>query len=127
MDAPQHETEATTRQSPTPPGNDGLVLVSEDPLASTGSQFALTGSCSSRYPADAPSQHGVRPWGLRRAERAAGTVWLPSWRYDHQRQVAVTLDGDPLIDSPVAGKPTAQTTASKDGEDPPSSEDWIND
>jgi hypothetical protein len=51
--------------------------------------------------------------------------WL-SWGYDYQRQLATDPDGVALLDL-AAGPPTAPTTQTVDGEDPPSSEDWDND
>jgi putative ATP-grasp target RiPP len=44
--------------------------------------------------------------------------------YDHEQQVAVDVNGAPLISM---GDPSADTTSTVDGEDPPSSEDWNND
>lgn len=70
-----------------------------DPFAPVSGQFALAGSTLATN--DEPSPAGTRPWGLRRA-RPARVV-------------------------PFSGEPTALTTSSVDGEDPPSSEDWIND
>lgn len=71
-----------------------------DPFAPVSGRFALAGS--SRVPnVDEPSPAGVRPWGLRRA--------------------------CPARSAAMSGDPTALTTSSVDGEDPPSSEDWIND
>lgn len=55
---------------------------------------------------------------------AAGS-WR-TWRYDHQRQLGTDADGVPLLDI-TAGPPTAPTTQRVDGEDPPSSEDWVTD
>ena len=52
---------------------------------------------------------------------------LPAWRYDPQTQKAVDATGQPLIDLPRMGPPTANTTSSVDGEDGPSAEDWNND
>lgn len=72
-----------------------------DPLAPIGGQFALAGSTSGGNADDVPSDAEIRPWGLRRARPARPAV--------------------------VRGEPTALTTSSVDGEDPPSSEDWIND
>jgi hypothetical protein len=55
------------------------------------------------------------------AERKQGAVGNV---YDHHQQLAVDTSGTPLI---TMGPPTANTTSSVDGEDPPSSEDWYND
>lgn len=79
-----------------------------------------------------PESAPVVPWNLKR-----GTVPSPgstdSWRgvrYDPEQQLLVR-DGLPLASQAsgglIASDPTANTTSSTDGEDPPSSEDWIND
>lgn len=83
-------------------------------LAPVGSRFALAGSTA--------QDGGARPWGLRHTVTAKPGSPL-SWAYDPARQIAVDPSGAPL----TAGDPTAVSTASVDGEDPPSSEDWIND
>ncbi|MGH3621790.1 MAG: putative ATP-grasp-modified RiPP [Sciscionella sp.] len=119
-----------------------------DPLASPSGRFALARPAGRPAP-DQPSPEGLRPWGLRRM----GPVALPAgrlagWRYDPVQQVSLGPDGTPIAasasaagtanttgspgrDDPtgvlVAGPPTAPTTSTVDGEDPPSSEDWIND
>jgi putative ATP-grasp target RiPP len=99
-------------------------LFQGDPFAPTSAQFALDGSTFGPQRADHPSPLGVRPWGLRRARPAGPGHPVPAWRYDEPTQMAVEIaTGLPLI---VAG-PTANTTASTDGEDGPSSEDWNND
>ncbi|MGB3442683.1 MAG: putative ATP-grasp-modified RiPP [Actinophytocola sp.] len=104
-----------------------IELPHADSLASVSGQFALTGSSFEQRADDAPSPDGVRPWGLRRAlPTSAGRV-LPKWTYDVEQQKAVDVARVPLIDSPRMGDPTADTTSSTDGEDPPSSEDWNND
>jgi putative ATP-grasp target RiPP len=104
-----------------------IELPDADPLASVSAQFALTGSTFEQRVDDMPSREGVRPWGLRRAVPAGAGRVLPEWNYDAEQQKAVDGAGVPLIDSPRMGPPTAHTTAGTDGEDPPSSEDWIND
>lgn len=98
------------------------------PLATTSGQFALTGHNSGPVSSAVPSRVGVRPWGLRQlvvpalpAAVAAVTSYCP------ERQVRVNADGCPLLDVPTMADPTANTTSSTDGEDPPSSEDWTND
>ncbi len=98
-----------------------------DPLAPVSAQFALDGTTFTEQGDDVPSPAGVRPWGLRRALSAGGGCELPAWTYDGVQQKAVDLDGRPLIELPMSGPPTANTTSSTDGEDPPSSEDWYND
>ncbi|WP_112273543.1 putative ATP-grasp-modified RiPP [Lentzea terrae] len=102
-------------------------LPDADPLASVSAQFALNGSSFEQRAGDMPSPAGVRPWGLRRAVPAGSGRVLPEWTYDAEQQKAVDHAGVALIDSPHMAEPTAITTASTDGEDPPSSEDWIND
>lgn len=99
-----------------------------EPLAPSSSRFTLSGTTSTEQRASEPSPRGTRPWGLLRARPVAGTGdRFPAWSYDPHQQKAVGLDGRPLVDSPVCGPPTAKTTSSTDGEDPPSSEDWHND
>lgn len=97
-----------------------------DPLAPTSGQFALAGSTFTPMRDDAPSEVGLRPWGLRRARPAGPGLPVPPWSYDEQRQLAVDPSSTPLIELPVC-QPTAKTTQTTDGEDPPSSEDWFND
>lgn len=100
----------------------------DSPVSSGSSRLALArpdGYVSD----DLPSSDDVRPWNLRRM----GSLLKVSGRwssvsYDHDQQVSVDASGTALIDlTPVAGPPTAPTTQTVDGEDPPSSEDWIND
>ena len=97
-----------------------------DLLASTSPRFALTGSSFVPSRADEPSPAGLRPWCLRRARPAGPGQVVPPWSYDHRRQLAVDASGRPLADT-VWGDPSASTTASTDGEDGPSAEDWNND
>lgn len=103
------------------------VLVNA-PVASVSGRLALSRP-SGRPCDDQPSEAGVRPWGLRRmgpVMHSAGK--FASVRYDDNRQLAVDAAGVALIDrTPVMAKPTANTTSTVDGEDPPSSEDWNND
>lgn len=99
----------------------------DDPLASAGAQFALARPDTAPPSGEEPSPPGIRPWGLRRM----GPVMTPSlqwlaWGYDHEQQLAAGPDGVALLDL-AAGPPTAPTTQPVDGEDPPSSEDWVND
>ncbi|MHA6618900.1 putative ATP-grasp-modified RiPP [Pseudonocardia sp. DLS-67] len=96
-----------------------------DPFAPTSAQFALCGSTFTERREDGPSPVGVRPWGLRRARPVGPGTVIPAWRYDGDQQIAVDAEsGLPLI---AAKPPTANTTQSTDGEDPPSAEDWNND
>ncbi|MEU4524764.1 putative ATP-grasp-modified RiPP [Amycolatopsis sp. NPDC024027] len=98
-----------------------------NPLAPAGTQFALAGATFTERRDDVASPVGVRPFGLRRATPAGPGVTLPAWRYDPETQKAVDATGQPLIDLPWMGPPTANTTSSVDGEDGPSAEDWNND
>lgn len=98
-----------------------------DPLAPAGAQFPLGRPDDAASSSDEPSPPGPRPWGLRRM----GPVMRPqrrwlAWGYDHERQLGTGPDGVPLLDL-ASGPPTAPTTQTVDGEDPPSSEDWLND
>jgi putative ATP-grasp target RiPP len=104
-----------------------IELPDADPLASVSGQFALKGSTFTPRSGDMPSPDGVRPWGLRRATPAGAGRVLPKWDYDAVQQKAVDLLGVPLIESPQMVDPSADTTSTVDGEDPPSSEDWNND
>lgn len=101
--------------------------MNDDPLAPVGGQFALTGATHTDRRDDVASAAGVRPYGLRRALPARPGSSFPACRYDFPQQKSVDVSGRALIDLPQMGPPTANTTASVDGEDPPSSEDWIND
>ena len=105
----------------------GAEVSNTDPLAPIGARVALHGSSFEPREQDQPSPVGLRPWGLRRARPAGPGRTLPAWSYDPVSQMAVDGAGVPLVDSDVAGDPSADTTASVDGEDPPSSEDWLND
>jgi hypothetical protein len=53
-----------------------------------------------------------------------GSLWRTAggWRYDHDRQLALTLDGH-LITEIIAADPTADTVTDLDG-DEGKSEDW---
>ncbi len=104
-----------------------MMTTTDDPLAPAGAQFPLARPETASPSWDEPSPVGVRPWGLRRM----GPVLAPSgrwlaWGYDHDRQCATDTGGVAVLDV-AAGPPTAPTTPGVDGEDPPSSEDWIND
>lgn len=97
----------------------------DDPLVTASAQFTL-----GRGNLIDPDEPAVvaRPWGLRALAPAVDGPDVPAVRYDHTSQVAVVADGTgrAFVDV-VSGPPTAPTTAPTDGEDPPSSEDWIND
>ncbi len=104
------------------------VAFESDPFGNPGSRFALAGfTTGTDIGTSLTSPVGTRPWGLRRARPARAGRTLAPWTYDESRQLAVDVDGVPLIDSAVHGDPTAETTSTTDGEDRPSSEDWDND
>lgn len=99
----------------------------DDPLAGAGARFALGRADDAPSGTEKPSPAGVRPWGLRRMGPAlTPTASWSAWCFDHERQVAIDHRGVAVLDL-AAGPPTAPTTQTVDGEDPPSSEDWIND
>jgi|SRR6478752_5567532 len=98
-----------------------------DPFAPVSAQFALDGASFTSRRDDVASPDGIRPFGLRRALPARAGRELPSWSYDEQQQKAVDAAGCPLIQLPIMGDPSADTTSTTDGEDGPSSEDWNND
>lgn len=99
----------------------------DDALAPSGEQFPLARPDTAPPSWDEPSPPGVRPWGLLRMGRVMTShAQRLTCGYDHERQLTTDLDGVALLDL-TAGPPTAPTTQTVDGEDPPSSEDWIND
>lgn len=86
--------------------------------------------CAARWElhrgSDAPSPVGVRPWNLRGAQVMSGRDRPPLvWRYDHDRQLAITLDGR-LMTEVIAAEPTADSKSDLDG-DEGKSEDWTYD
>ena len=101
-------------------------MTTTDPFVPATSRFALTGFTFTPSRDDEPSPVGIRPYGMRRARPGRPGRAVPPWRYDDDRQLAVTEDGRALIDV-VCGDPSADTTSTTDGEDGPSSEDWDND
>ncbi len=107
-------------------------LFVHDPLVSASGQFALAARAG-RVEPEGPSSAGERPWGLRRMGPVSTIVRLaPAGRYDPLRQLSLDTAGIPIVAAlraggPVTGPPTAPTTATVDGEDPPSSEDYNND
>lgn len=99
----------------------------DNPLASASGQFPLAAPNGAPASQDSPSPVGLRPWGLRTltvSGRRTDDESLTMARYDHDQQVAVDVAGTPLF---AGGDPSADTTSTVDGEDPPSSEDWLND
>lgn len=104
-------------------------MLVEDPLVAVGERFPLAwprfGQPESA--AEAASQVGVRPFGLRfTVEPSASAVSLPPWRYDVERQIAVDTDGQPwhrqLVDM------TMETTGPHpDGTGSTGNEEWTPD
>ncbi len=97
-----------------------------DPMAPESAQFPLGRPTNAPNNTDAPSDDGIRAWGL----RGMGTLPnkavqpLPAWRYDHQRQVAVNLDGIGINE--LRMDPSADSVSNNDGDEGPN-EDWKND
>ncbi|ASO22752.1 putative ATP-grasp target RiPP [Actinoalloteichus hoggarensis] len=104
-----------------------MSSIDAEPIVSVSERFPLDGFTAVESRDDSASPVGIRPWGLRRSCRAEFGKEVPAHRYDTERQLSVVPDGRPLIDLPLAGDPTALKTESVDGEDGPSSVDWIND
>jgi putative ATP-grasp target RiPP len=99
----------------------------DDPMASLSGRFPLGSPAGTPASMDVPSTVGLRPWGLRNLTDARPARQnAPTVRYDAVRQLGVGPDGTVAARN-HGGPPTANTTSSVDGEDPPSSEDWNND
>lgn len=94
----------------------------DDPIASHSGQFGLGRPMGLPATQDAPSAIGVRPWNLRGATAGSPGVRINTWRYDHDRQVALLADGRRLTDV-VAADPSADSVSDLDG-DEGKSEDW---
>lgn len=95
----------------------------EHPFAPHSARFPLGAPRDTAPSMDVPSPEGIRPFGLRDVVSAAPGRHVPASTYDDRLQMSVTEDGGLLC----AGDPSADTTATVDGEDGPSSEDWDND
>lgn len=92
----------------------------DEPLASDSVQFPLARPMGNPESTDLPSSDTVRPWGLRGMKTLPGTAQrITTWRYDHERQIAVDGDGTPLNDTRM-GAPTANKVTSNDGDEGPS-------
>lgn len=99
------------------------VGFADDPIASHSAQFGLARPIGTPVGHDVPSPVGVRPWNLRGAQvmdRCRARVG--AWRYDHDRQLALTLDGH-LLTEIIAADPSADSVSDLDG-DEGKSEDW---
>ncbi|MBV9139723.1 MAG: hypothetical protein JO115_02175 [Pseudonocardiales bacterium] len=98
----------------------------DDPIASHSAQFGLARPMGTPAGRDVPSPVGVRPWNLRGAQvMDRGGARPGAWRYDHDRQLALTLDGQ-LVTEFIAAQPTANSVTHLDGDEGPS-EDWTYD
>ncbi len=94
----------------------------DDPIASHSAQFGLGRPIGAPVGNDPPSPVGVRPWNLRGA-RVMGRGTPPvAWRYDHDRQLALTVDGRLMLEI-IAADPSADSVTDLDG-DEGKSEDW---
>src|SRR3954454_1882335 len=87
----------------------------DDPVASHSAQFGLGRPMGIPAGRDAASPAGVRPWNLRAARVMGPGARVGAWRYDHDRQIAVTLDGR-LVLEVVAVDPTADSATDLDGD-----------
>ncbi|MGH3718975.1 MAG: hypothetical protein ACRDRI_09080 [Pseudonocardiaceae bacterium] len=95
----------------------------DDPIASHSAQFGLARPMGTPTGHDVPSPVGVRPWNLRGAQVMDRCGARPvAWRYDHGRQLALTLDGR-LMTEIIAADPSADSVSDLDG-DEGKSEDW---
>jgi len=109
------------------------TAASDLPLSPVSTRFPLgLGTYACPASAEAPSDTGVRPFGLRFAvaadRRAAET--LPPWRYCPQRQIAVVDDGtgEAWFRRMEAGTGSKSTTgASPDGGPSTGNEEWTPD
>lgn len=100
----------------------------DDPVASVSGRFPLGAPAGASASVDVTSPIGLRAWGLRDLTPARrGTLNAPVFQYDPIQQLSIGPDGMPAVSSLAGGPPTADTTSTVDGEDPPSSEDWNND
>ncbi|MBV9728382.1 MAG: hypothetical protein JO309_02995 [Pseudonocardiales bacterium] len=89
-------------------------------------QFGLARPMGTPAGRDVPSPVGVRPWNLRGAPVMDRCGAGPgAWRYDHDRQLALTLD-EHLVTEIIAAEPTANSVTDLNG-DEGKSEDWTYD
>lgn len=78
----------------------------EDPMVSHSTQFPL-GRAGGPVDQGSPSDPVIRPWGLRgmRPARHQGDPLREAFAYDHDRQIALSLSGQPLtMAEPTANK-----------------------
>lgn len=97
-----------------------MPTIQEDPLAPASTQFALINrrglASGAKDMAAAPA--GLCPRGLRDTTATAGPRELPVHYFDHQQQLVVGADGQPLIDT-VPSLMAAKSYSNTDGQ-----EDW---
>lgn len=103
-----------------------LTRFSNDPISPDSAQFPLGRAQGTPNSADPASSEGVRPWGLRGMSMLSNKTVekLPAWRYDHERQIAVDLDGIGINE--LRMDPSANSVTNLDG-DEGASEDWTYD
>lgn len=102
-----------------------MTRFADEPVASDSAQFPLGRPTGAPDNPDPASRAGVRPWGLRGMTVPTTTASpLPAWRYDHERQIAVDLDGIGLNE--LRMDPSAESVSNNDG-DEGVSEDWRHD
>lgn len=94
-----------------------LTRFAEDPVASDSAQFPLARPMGTPDNTDAPSPDTVRPCGLRgMAVLSATGQRITTWRYDHERQLAVDGEGIPLNETRMGRPPrtrSLRTTVAK--------------
>lgn len=103
-----------------------MMRFAHDPVSPASAQFPLGRPLGTPNDTDPTSGEGVRPWGLRGMSTLSNktVASLPAWRYDHERQIAVDLDGIAVND--LRMDPSADSVSSLDGDEGPS-EDWTYD
>ena len=97
-----------------------------EPVFGFEEQFPLGRPTGAANNTDAPSEEGVRAWGLRGMGALPNKTDqpLPAWRYDHERQIAVDLDGVGINE--LRMDPSADSVSNNDGDEGPN-EDWVHD
>lgn len=103
-----------------------MTRFAHDPIASDSAQFPLGRPLGTPNNTDPASGEGVRPWGLRTMSTLSNKTVepLPRWRYDHEQQIAVDLDGIGLNE--LRMDPSADSVTGNDG-DEGVSEDFVYD
>ncbi|MEV5537474.1 putative ATP-grasp-modified RiPP [Saccharopolyspora shandongensis] len=103
-----------------------LTRFTHDPVSPDSAQFPLGRPLGTPNSTDPASGEDVRPWGLRGMSTLSNKTVepLPAWCYDHERQIAVDLDGIALNE--LRCDPSANSVSNLDG-DEGASEDWTYD